>query len=205
MSRFTVTVFCGSSPGFDPVYVEAARAVGTAIGQAGMALVYGGGHVGLMGTVADAALAAGAEVSGIIPRALQAREAVNEDLTELIIVETMHERKMLMADRADAFLALPGGPGTLEELTEQWTWAQLGIHEKPVGLLNVDGYFDPLLTFVQNMRDRGFTHPRYTDMLVVATEPAEALARLRDYVPPMRPDVSPGAEMTGAMALPVRP
>lgn len=205
MSRFTVTVFCGSSPGFDPVYVEAARAVGTAIGRSGTALVYGGGHVGLMGTVADAALAAGAEVTGIIPRALQAREAVNEDLTELILVDTMHERKMLMADRADAFLALPGGPGTLEELTEQWTWAQLGIHDKPVGLLNVDGYFDPLLAFVANMRDRGFTHPRYTDMLVVATEPAEALARLRDYVPPMRPDVSPGAEMTGAMALPVRP
>ncbi len=159
MSRFTVTVFCGSSPGFDPVYVEAARAVGTAIGQAGMALVYGGGHVGLMGTVADAALAAGAEVTGIIPRALQAREAVNEDLTELIVVDTMHERKMLMADRADAFLALPGGPGTLEELTEQWTWAQLGIHEKPVGLLNVAGYFDPLLAFVANMRDRGFTTP----------------------------------------------
>jgi uncharacterized protein (TIGR00730 family) len=159
MSRFTVTVFCGSSPGFDPVYVEAARAVGTAIGRSGMALVYGGGHVGLMGTVADAALAAGAEVTGIIPRALQAREAVNEDLTELILVDTMHERKMLMADRADAFLALPGGPGTLEELTEQWTWAQLGIHDKPVGLLNVAGYFDPLLAFVANMRDRGFTPP----------------------------------------------
>lgn len=205
MSRFTVTVFCGSSPGFDPVYVEAARAVGTAIGQAGMALVYGGGHVGLMGTVADAALAAGAEVTGIIPRALQAREAVNEDLTELIVVDTMHERKMLMADRADAFLALPGGPGTLEELTEQWTWAQLGIHEKPVGLLNVAGYFDPLLAFVANMRDRGFTHPRYTDMLVVATAATEALVRLRDYVPPARSEISPGAEMTGAMALPVRP
>lgn len=205
MSRFTVTVFCGSSPGFDPVYVEAARAVGTAIGRAGMALVYGGGHVGLMGTVADAALAAGAEVTGIIPRAFQAREAVNEDLTELILVDTMHERKMLMADRADAFLALPGGPGTLEELTEQWTWAQLGIHDKPVGLLNVAGYFDPLLAFVANMRDRGFTHPRYTDMLVVATEATEALARLRDYVPPARTEASPGAEMTGAMALPVRP
>lgn len=205
MSRFTVTVFCGSSPGFDPVYVEAARAVGTEIGRSGMALVYGGGHVGLMGTVADAAVAAGAEVTGIIPRALQAREAVNENLTELILVDTMHERKMLMAERADAFLALPGGPGTLEELTEQWTWAQLGIHHKPVGLLNVAGYFDPLLAFVANMRDRGFTHPRYTDMLVLATEATEALARLRDYVPPAASEASPGAEMTGAVALPVRP
>ena len=205
MSRFTVTVFCGSSPGFEPVYVDAARAVGTAIGRSGMALVYGGGHVGLMGTVADAALAAGAEVTGVIPRALQAREAVNEDLTELILVDTMHERKMLMADRADAFLARPGGPGTLEELTEQWTWAQLGIHEKPVGLLNVDGYFDPLLAFVANMRDRGFTHPRYTDMLVVATEASDALARLREYRPPTRSEASPGAEMTGALSLPVLP
>lgn len=205
MSRFTVTVFCGSSPGFDPVYVEAARAVGTAIGASGMALAYGGGHVGLMGAVADAAIAAGAEVTGVIPRALQAREEVNDNLTELILVDTMHERKMIMADRADAFLALPGGPGTLEELTEQWTWAQLGIHEKPVGILNVAGYFDPLLAFVANMRDRGFTHPRYTDMLVVATEATEALARLRDYVPPERSEASPGAEMTGALALPVQP
>lgn len=205
MARFTVTVFCGSSPGFDPVYLDAARAVGTAIGRAGMSLVYGGGHVGLMGAVADAALAAGAEVTGVIPRALQAREEVNDDLTELILVDTMHERKMIMADRADVFLALPGGPGTLEELTEQWTWAQLGIHEKPVGLLNAAGYFDPLLAFVANMRDRGFTHPRYTDMLVVATEPDEALARLRDYVPPARGAASPGAEMTASIELPVRP
>ncbi|APZ32980.1 Rossman fold protein, TIGR00730 family [Microbacterium aurum] len=205
MERFTVTVFCGSSPGFDPIYVDAAREVGTAIGRAGMNLVYGGGHVGLMGTVADAAVAAGAHVTGVIPRALQAREAVNHNIAELVIVDTMHERKMMMADRADAFLALPGGPGTLEELTEQWTWAQLGIHTKPVGLLNIDGYFDPLLAFVANMRDRGFTHPRYTDMLVVATEADEALARLRDYVPPAHSEASPGAEMTGALSLPVRP
>ncbi|WP_292831558.1 TIGR00730 family Rossman fold protein [Microbacterium sp.] len=205
MSRFTVTVFCGSSPGFDPIYLDAARAVGTAIGRGGMDLVYGGGHVGLMGAVADAAVRAGAHVTGVIPRALQARENVNHSIAELILVDTMHERKLLMAERASAFLALPGGPGTLEELTEQWTWAQLGIHEKPVGLLNVAGYFTPLLAFVATMRDRGFTHPRYTDMLVVASEPDEALARLRDYVPPARSTVSPGAEMTGALSLPVRP
>lgn len=195
----TVTVFCGSSPGFDPLYAAAAEAVGMAIGRAGMELVYGGGHVGLMGTVADAALRAGARVTGVIPRALQAREAVNEAVTELIVVDSMHERKMIMADRADGFLALPGGPGTLEELTEQWTWAQLGIHDKPVALLNVGGYFDPLLAFVANMRDRGFTHPRYTDMLIVATEPGEALARLRDYVAPERPTASPGAELTAQL------
>lgn len=205
MARFTVTVFCGSSPGFDPLYVEAAAALGTAIGRRDMDLVYGGGHVGLMGTVADAALRAGAGVTGVIPRALQAREAVHHELSELILVDTMHERKMLMADRADAFLALPGGPGTLEELTEQWTWAQLGIHEKPVGILNVDGYFDPLLAFVANMRDRGFTHPRYTDMLVVADEPDDALTRLQAYVPPARSAASPGAEMSSEISETVRP
>ncbi len=205
MERFTITVFCGSSPGSDPVYARAARAVGEAIGRAGMDLVYGGGHVGLMGTVADGALRAGAHVTGVIPRALQAREDAHHEISELVLVDTMHERKTIMADRADAFLALPGGPGTLEELTEQWTWAQLGIHEKPVAMLNIAGYFDPLLAFVANMRDRGFTHPRYTDMLVVASEPDEALARLRDYVPPERSEVSPGAEMTGALSIPLRP
>jgi uncharacterized protein (TIGR00730 family) len=169
-----------------------------------MALVYGGGHVGLMGTVADAALAAGAEVTGIIPRALQAREAVNEDLTELILVDTMHERKMLMADRADAFLALPGGPGTLEELTEQWTWAQLGIHDKPVGLLNVAGYFDPLLAFVANMRDRGFTHPVTPTCWSSRPRPPRRWRDCATTCPGAHRGL-PGAEMTGAMALPVRP
>lgn len=196
---FTVTVFCGSSPGFDPIYAAAAEAVGAGIGRAGMNLVYGGGHVGLMGTVADAALRAGAHVTGVIPRALQAREAVNESVSELIVVDSMHERKTIMADRADGFLALPGGPGTLEELTEQWTWAQLGIHDKPVALFNVDGYFDPLLAFVENMRDRGFTHPRYTDMLIVATGVDEALTLLQAYEPPARTAVSPGAELTAQL------
>lgn len=194
--RFTLTVFCGASPGFDPLYVDAARAVGSAIGSRGIDLVFGGGHVGLMGAVADAALRAGSRVTGVIPRALQQREAVHGDLDELILVDSMHERKTIMADRADAFLALPGGPGTLEELTEQWTWAQLGIHEKACGILNIDGYFDPLLAFVANMRDRGFTHPRYTDMLVVSDGIEDALERLRAYTPPVRRTVSPGAEMS---------
>ncbi|WP_426594571.1 TIGR00730 family Rossman fold protein [Cellulomonas sp. McL0617] len=201
LDRFTITVFCGSASGSDPLYPATARAVGAAIARHGMSLVYGGGHVGLMGAVADAALAGGAHVTGVIPRALQAREAVHDDVSELVLVDSMHERKTIMSDRADAFLALPGGPGTLEELTEQWTWAQLGIHEKPSGILNVDGYFDPLLAFVGNMRDRGFTHPRYTDMLVVSDQIDDALERLRDYVPPPRVASSPGAEMSVAEPL----
>lgn len=202
---YTLTVFCGSSPGFDPMYSHAAARVGERLAARGMGLVYGGGHVGLMGTVADAAVRAGASVTGVIPRALQAREAVHEGLTELVLVDTMHDRKMIMADRADGFLALPGGPGTLEELTEQWTWAQLAIHAKPVALLNVDGYFDPLLAFAANMRDRGFTHPRFIDMLIVSDDVDEVLDRLEAYVPPPRTEASPGAEMTGALGIPLRP
>ncbi len=200
--RFALTVFCGSAPGFDPVYVAAAAEVGAAIGRHEMDLVYGGGHVGLMGTVADAALRAGAHVTGVIPRALQAREAVHDHLSELVLVDSMHERKTIMSERGDGFLALPGGPGTLEELTEQWTWAQLGIHEKPCGILNVAGYFDPLLAFILGMRDRGFTHGRFIDMLIVADEIDDALERLRAYVPPPRTAASPGAEMSDAAVLP---
>lgn len=195
---FTVTVFCGSAPGFDPLYVETAAHVGSRIAEQGMHLVYGGGHVGLMGTVANAALTAGGTATGIIPQALQQREAVHEHLTELVVVDSMHERKQLMSERANAFLALPGGPGTLEELTEQWTWAQLGIHQKPCGILNVDGYYDPFVELVANMRDRGFTHRRYTDMLVIGDEIDDVLDRLRAYDPPARMLQSPGAEMSGA-------
>lgn len=202
---YTLTVFCGSSPGFDPVYTEAAAALGARVAARGMRLVYGGGHVGLMGTVADAAVRAGAHVTGVIPRALQAREEVNENLSELLLVDSMHERKTIMADRADGFLALPGGPGTLEELTEQWTWAQLGIHAKPVAILNVDGYFDPFLAFAENMRDRGFTHPRFIDMLVVGRDADDVLDRLEASVPPTAAAASPGAEMTGAIGIPLRP
>lgn len=202
--RFAVTVFCGSASGVDGIYRETAAELGRAIAAKGMDLVYGGGNVGLMGTVATAALEAGARVTGVIPRALQAREAVHVHLSELVLVDTMHERKTIMSDRADAFLALPGGPGTLEELTEQWTWAQLGIHEKPCGILNVAGYFDPLLAFVANMRDHGFTHARYTDMLVVGDGVDETLDRLRDYTPPARVAASPGAELSADQEV-VRP
>ncbi|RFA21016.1 TIGR00730 family Rossman fold protein [Subtercola boreus] len=193
---FTVAVFCGSSTGNDPVYVDAARTVGETLALQGIAVVYGGGHVGLMGAVADAALDAGGHVTGVIPQALHDREIIHDTVSELVIVETMHERKMVMAERSDAFLALPGGPGTLEEITEQWTWAQLGIHEKPCGFLNVAGYYDPLITLVETMRDRGFTHPRYTAMLRFSDSIDELVAAFRSYTPPMRVAASPGLEMS---------
>jgi uncharacterized protein (TIGR00730 family) len=201
---FTVAVFCGSSPGSDPVYMSAARAVGRTLAERGIGVVFGGGHVGLMGAVADAALEAGGHVTGVIPRSLHDREVAHGTVSELFVVETMHERKTIMADRADAFLALPGGPGTLEEITEQWTWAQLGIHEKPCGFLNIEGYYDPLVALVGNMRDRGFTHPRYTEMLTFSDELDEILARFAEYAPPARIRSSPGAEMSGH-ELPVKP
>jgi uncharacterized protein (TIGR00730 family) len=194
---FTVAVFCGSSPGSNPVYLEAAKLVGRRIAERGFGVVYGGGHVGLMGAVADAAMAAGGAVTGVIPHSLQQREDSSGELTELIVVDTMHERKLLMAERSDAFLALPGGPGTLEEITEQWTWAQLGIHEKPVGLLNVNGYYEPFIALVARMGDEGFTHGRYTDMLVFGTDIDAVLDDFENYVPPARLAVSPGAEMNG--------
>ncbi|GAB3604457.1 LOG family protein [Microbacterium aureliae] len=195
---YTVTVFCGSAPGFDPLYVEQAAHVGTTLADRGLHMVYGGGHVGLMGTTANAALTAGGTVTGVIPRALQAREAMHEHLSELVVVDSMHERKMIMSERADAFLALPGGPGTLEEITEQWTWAQLGIHEKPCGLLNIGGYYDPFVTLVENMRDHGFTHRRYTDMLVIGDDIDDVLDRMQAYQPPPRVLLSPGAEMSAS-------
>ncbi|GGF21693.1 LOG family protein [Subtercola lobariae] len=193
---YTIAVFCGSSTGNDPVYLEAARQVGATLARAGIGVVYGGGHVGLMGAVADSALAAGGHVIGVIPRALHGREVMHDTVTELIVVETMHERKMLMAEKSDAFLALPGGPGTLEEITEQWTWAQLGIHEKPCGFLNVAGYYDPLITLVETMRERGFTHPRYTEMLRFSDSIDELIEAFRTYQAPARVAASPGLEMS---------
>lgn len=174
----TLCVYCGSSPGTDPAFAEAARAVGSLIGQQGWQLVYGGGHAGLMGIVADAALAAGAPVVGVIPQTLMVRELGHPRLTELHVVETMHQRKTMMAERADAFVALPGGIGTFEELFEVWTWRQLGYHDKPVGLLNVAGYYDPLLAFLGNSVDSGFVGTAQHQLLQVGTDPAELLRRL---------------------------
>ena len=146
-----ICVFCGSSFGRDPAYRQAAEFTGTLLAQREIELIYGGGHVGLMGVIADAALAEGGQVTGVIPRALAEREVVHGGLTSLVVVDSMHERKAEMAKRADGFIALPGGAGTLEETFEQWTWAQLGVHQKPCGFLNTKGYFDPLRTMIRSI------------------------------------------------------
>ena len=178
-TRFSVAVYCGSRLGDAPSFADAARELGRLIGSEGATLVYGGGRVGLMGVVADAALTAGGRVVGVIPQALMDREVGHRGLTELHVVQTMHERKQLMAERADAFVALPGGIGTLEELYEVWSWQQLGYHDKPVSLLNVDGYYDALLEFSHTMHARGFVSDAQFAALLVDDDAARLLARLR--------------------------
>lgn len=182
----SICVFCGSSSGRNPSYEDAARATGQALARAGLRLIYGGGRVGLMGTLADQVLSAGGHVTGIIPRALWEREIAHQGLTELRVVEGMHERKKLMAEMADGFIALPGGAGTLEEIFEQWTWSQLGIHTKPCGLLNVDGYFNSQIAMIERMVADGFLSHAYAAMLSVETDPHVLLARIRAYRPPAR-------------------
>ncbi|MCU1526249.1 MAG: uncharacterized protein JWP75_12 [Frondihabitans sp.] len=201
-NSFTIAVFCGSSAGDDPVYLREAYRVGTILADRGIGLVYGGGHVGLMGAVADGVMEGGGTATGVIPHQLQSREESNYDITELIVVDSMHERKAIMAERSDAFLALPGGPGTLEEITEQWTWAQLGIHQKPCGVLNIDGYYDPLAALVANMRDHRFTHPRFTEILAIDSDIDVLLDRFLSYVPPLQHHLSPGQELAGDTAEP---
>jgi uncharacterized protein (TIGR00730 family) len=174
----SICVYCGSRPGRTPAHAAAARDTGTLIGRMGWQLVYGGGRAGLMGEVADAALAAGGRVVGVIPQSLMERELGHGGLSELHVVETMHERKRLMAERSDVFLALPGGIGTLEELFEVWTWRQLGYHDKPVGLLNTEGYYDKLLAFVADMADNGFVQPAQRSLLQVEAQPQPLLQRL---------------------------
>lgn len=160
-----VCVFCGSSPGRQPEYASLAKSLGGALARRGLALVYGGGRVGLMGVVADAVLAEGGRAVGVIPKALARKEVAHEGLSELEVVATMHERKARMAELADAFLALPGGLGTLEELFETWTWGQLGIHGKPLGLLDTTGYFDPLVTFLDHAVAEGFVRAQHRAMV----------------------------------------
>lgn len=176
--RFTLCVYCGSRLGDDPAYAHAARAVGREIAQRGWQLIYGGGNVGLMGIVADAALAGGAPVIGVIPRSLMEREVGHPGLSELHVVETMHQRKQGMAEQADAFLALPGGIGTFEELFEVWTWRQLGYHDQPIGLLNVGGYYNALVAFMQQTVDAGFVSDGTRSMLEIGDEPSALLDRL---------------------------
>lgn len=166
---FSLCVYCGSRPGTDPAFAKIAREVGHWIGRHGGQLVYGGGNNGLMGQVADATLEAGGRVVGIIPKALVEREWAKTDCTELHVVDNMHERKRMMAERADGFVALPGGIGTFEELFEVWTWRQLGYHNKPVGLLNAAGYYDGLLAFLRSTVQHGFINDMQMDLLHTGT------------------------------------
>jgi uncharacterized protein (TIGR00730 family) len=189
MNPASVCVYCGSRPGSEAAYRDAARRVGHWIGQHGWQLVYGGGRAGLMGEVADAALAAGARVVGVIPQSLMGRELGHTGLSELHVVHTMHERKMMMAQRSDAFLSLPGGIGTFEELFEMWSWRQLGYHDKPLGLLNVSGYYDGLLRFLDHSVQHGLMTPTQMQLLEVDADPHTLLQRLADGV--QRPHPTP--------------
>jgi uncharacterized protein (TIGR00730 family) len=179
-----ICVFCGSNRGARPEYAAAARALAAALVREGLTLVYGGGRVGLMGELADAVLAAGGQAIGVIPRNLVLREVGHAGLTELRVVETMHERKALMADLSDAFIALPGGLGTLEEVFEIWTWAQLGVHRKPVGFLDTAGYYAPLLSFLDHAVEERFIRAPHRAVAIVEQDVDALLARMREYVPP---------------------
>ncbi|MFN8537672.1 MAG: TIGR00730 family Rossman fold protein [Thermomicrobiales bacterium] len=179
-----ICVYCGSSMGENPVYRETARQIGELLATSGIGLVYGGGNVGLMGVLADAALAAGGEVIGIIPGDLVRREVGHPGLTDLRIVGTMHERKALMADLSDAFLALPGGMGTLDELFEILTWAQLGIHNKPVGLLNTNNYYAPLIALLDHMTTERFLRPEHRALALVDDDATRLLSHFAEYQAP---------------------
>lgn len=178
-----VCVFCGSSPGRDAIFLDAADRLGRTLARRGLELVYGGAHVGLMGRVADAALAEGGHVIGVIPRSLVEREIAHTGLSELRIVSSMHERKALMEQLSDAFVALPGGVGTFEEMCEIFTWGQLGLHAKPCALMNVRGYYGPFLQLLDNAVDMGFLRPEHRAMVLVEEEPDALLTRFASYEP----------------------
>ena len=180
----SVCVFCGSSPGNDPAYAESARQLGRTLAANNTTLVYGGGHVGLMGIVADAALEIGGRVVGVMPKSLVDREIGHQGLTKLHVVHSMHERKALMSELSNGFIALPGGNGTLEEFFEVLTWAQLGEHDKPCGLLNVAGYYDPLLRVFDQMVDRAFLKEEHRKLVLVEEDPSALLDRFESYEPP---------------------
>ena len=183
----SICVFCGASPGANPIYAEAAAELGRSLAKAGVTLVYGGGEVGLMGVVADAAMAAGGEVIGVIPQSLQDSEIGHKGLTRLEVVSGMHARKARMAELSDAFIALPGGLGTLEELFEVWTWGQLGYHGKPLGLLEVNGFYGKLIGFLDHLVEERFVRSTHRSMLQVRETPAELLEALTNW----QPDVVP--------------
>lgn len=183
----SVCVYCGASPGANPKFGVAAAEVGRLVAASGRILVYGGGRVGLMGAIADGALAAGGRVIGVIPQALVGKEVAHRGLTELRVVASMHERKALMAELSDGFLALPDGVGTLEEFFEAWTWGQLGLHAKPYGLLDVAGFFGPLLEFLDRLVEQRFVRPEHRAMLLVGSDPGRLLADLEAHRPEYLP------------------
>jgi uncharacterized protein (TIGR00730 family) len=180
----SVTVYCGSNPGADPAFADATRELAALLASSGIRVVYGGGHVGLMGLLADTAMEAGGEVVGIIPQGLVDREIGHPGLKDLRVVGSMHERKALMAELGEAFIALPGGIGTLEELIEVYTWSQLGIHRKPLGVLNVGGYYDALGAFLDTAVEQRFLRPQHREVLIFEAEPERLLARLAGAEPP---------------------
>lgn len=179
----SICVYCGSSPGNDPAFLEAAANMGACLARGGHTLVYGGGNVGLMGAVADAALMAGGDVIGVIPEMLAERELAHDRLTTLHTVLTMHERKFRMAELSDGFIALPGGIGTLEEIIEIFVWAQLGVHAKPCGVLNINGFYDPLLSFLEHMASEQFLSAGHLAQLQVDSDPERLLASLLAFRP----------------------
>jgi len=184
LPKLRLCVYCGSRPGANPAFMRSAQQMGSAIGRRGWQLVYGGGRVGLMGALADAALAAGAEVHGVIPQSLMQREAGHTGLTRLQVVETMHERKHLMAEHTDAFVALPGGIGTFEELFEVWSWRHLGYHARPLGLLDLAGYFQPLLAMVRQAERDGFVTAEQMAMVTLRESPDALLDAIEDLAAP---------------------
>src|SRR5580698_261386 len=184
MAIKSVCVYCGSNSGSRPAYTQSARELGQTLAQRRIRLVYGGGRVGLMGTIADAVLAAGGEVTGVIPESLVAREVAHRSLKDLRIVPSMHQRKALMAELSDAFIALPGGFGTLEEFAEILTWAQLGLHRKPHGIINIDGFYDSLLAFFDHAVAEKFVRPSHRDLVISDPDPARLLDLLATARPP---------------------
>ncbi len=195
-----VAIYTGSAPGHDPRFAEAAAQLGRQLAQQGVGVVYGGAQVGLMGVVADAALSAGGEVVGVIPQDMVEREVAHTGLSELVVVADMHERKAAMAQRADAFVALPGGAGTLEEIFEMWTWQQLGYHAKPCAFYNVAGYWDALLGALDGMTAAGFMRRSFVDALVVQASPAGLLAALAGWAAPPVDWTLPGRNGGGESA-----
>lgn len=179
----SITVFCGSSSGFRIEYAEAAKSLGRLLAAGGTRLVYGGGNVGLMGIIADEVMSHGGEAIGIIPEALEKREVGHRNITELIIVTSMHERKALMAEMAEGFIAMPGGIGTFEEFFEILTWAQLGFHDKPCGILNIAGYYDGLLSLCDNAVSEGFVKPIHRELIIDHHDPETLLEKMRGVSP----------------------